>query len=355
MNILIFAGGSGTRLWPASRKSNPKQFLKFVGNDTLLEHTYKRMRKGVKPSQIFIATASGYAKQIQKQLPQISKDHYSLEPTRKERGPALGLAVITMQHASKDDIFATAWADDHIKQDDIYHSTLQNAASYLKNNPKIIMAVGITPSAPNSGFCYIQTGKALEDSIYTVKKFTDKPTLKQAQTYFDSGKYLINSGYFISTGDHILSLYKKYQPKCYELLMKIKPAIGTKKQQAVIEKLYPLMPAFDFEDIMRKNPSELLVTPGAFDWADVGRWSVIKDIQSSSKENLSNGLTLSHETTGSLIYNYNPKQLVTTLHVNNLVIVVTPESVLVADKNNAEELKHLIEKIKSDPKLKKFL
>ncbi len=355
MNILIFAGGSGTRLWPASRKSKPKQLLKFIGENTLLEQTYKRMRRGVKPSQIFIATASSYAKQIQKQLPQVKKTHYSLEPNRKDRGPALGLAILTMQQANNDDVFATAWADDHIKQESIYHKTLQNAAKYLKDNPNIMIAVGITAPAPSTGFCYIQTGKALSNTIYSVKKFTNKPNLKQSQLYFDSGRYLINSGYFVSTGSHVLNLYKKYQPKCYKLLMQIKPSIGTKQQQAVIEKLYPLMPSFDFEDIIRKNPNELLVTHGRFDWADVGRWSVIKDVQSSPKENLLKGLTLSHETTGSLIYNYNPKQLVTALHVKNLIVVVTPEAVLVVNKNNSEELKHLIEKIKLDPKLKKFL
>lgn len=355
MNILIFAGGSGTRLWPASRKSTPKQFLKFIGNNTLLEETYKRMRKGVKADQIFIATASDYAKHIQKQIPQVKKSHYSLEPMRKDRGPALGLAALIMQHESKDDIFATAWSDDHIKQEDIYHHTLKNAEKYLKKNPNNIIAVGITPSSPSTSFRYIQSGKVVTDSIYSVKRFTDKPSHKQAQAYFESGKYLINSGYFISSATHILAMYKKYQPKCYQLLMKIKPAIGKKNQQAVIKKYYAQMPSFDFEEILIKNPSELLVTPGAFDWADVGRWSVIKDIQSAIEDNLTKGLTLSHETRGSLIYNYNPKQLVTSLHVNNLIIVVTPESVLVADKNNTEELKHLITKIKADKKLNKYL
>lgn len=313
------------------------------------------MRKGVTADKIFIATAANYAKQIQKQVPHIKTSHFSLEPMRKDRGPALGLAVLIMQHESSDDIFATAWSDDHIKQENIYHETLQRAENYLKENPNTIIAVGITPSSPSTGFRYIQSGKNIAESIYNVRKFTDKPNYKQSIAYFESGKYLINSGYFLSSATHILSLYKKYQPKCYDLLMKIKPAIGTKQQKSVIEKTYAQMPSFDFEEILINNPSELLVTPGAFDWADVGRWSVIKDIQSGLHDNLTHGQTLSHETTGSLIYNYNPKQIVTTLHVNNLVIVVTPEAVLVADKNSSEELKHLIEKLKADPKLQKYL
>ncbi len=356
MNILIFAGGSGTRLWPASRKSTPKQFLNFVGDSTLLQQTYKRMRKGAKPDRIFIATSASYASQIAKQLPQIKRSHFSLEPARKDRGPALGLAALIMRHESKDDIFATAWSDDHITQESLYHKTLSVAENYLKEHGDKIIAVGITPSSPSIGFRYIQTGKAINGSIYTVKKFTDKPNQKLALKYFDSGKYLINSGYFISSASHILNLYKKYKPECYRLLKKIEPHIGTSGRNSAIRKYYPKMESFDFEEILIKNPNELLVTPGAFDWADVGRWSVIKDIQSALQENLTKGLTLSHNTTGSLIYNYNSgKQIVTTLHANNLIIVVTPEAVLVADKNSSEELKEIIEKLKADPKLNKFL
>ncbi len=355
MNVLIFAGGSGTRLWPASRKATPKQFLNFVGNNTLLQQTYTRMRQGFSNNQIFIATSSGYAGQIKKQLPGIKRSHFSLEPAMRDRGPALGLAALIMQHESKDDLFATSWADDFIKQEDRYHQTLLQAENFLKAHPKSIIAVGIAPSSPSTGFRYIQTGKTLTNSISIVKKFADKPSHKQAQAYFSSGKYLINTGYFISSATHILELYKEHQPKAYALLMKIRPAIGTKQQQTVINKLYPKIPKFDFEEILINHPEMLLVMPGAFDWADVGRWSVIKDIQSALEDNLTTGLTLSYKTTGSLIYNYNPKQLVTSLHVNNLIIVVTPEAVLVADKNNSEELKHIIQKIKGDPKLNKYL
>lgn len=357
MNILIFAGGFGTRLWPASRASTPKQLLKFVGDDTLLQNTYKRVRKGVKADQVYIATASNYVNQIRKQLPQITKSHYSLEPMRKDRGPALGLAVLIMSHSSDDKIFATAWADDHIKQTELYHKTLQAAASYVEQKPHSIVAVGIKPTSAHTGFCYIQTGKTekLNINIVSVKRFTKKPTKKEAEKYKASGNFLWNTGYFISHADHILALYKHYQPKAYALLMKIKPYIGTSKQTVMIEKYYAQMPEFDFEEILNTHPSELHAIAANFDWADVGRWSVIKDIQSKQKDNLTKGLTLEHETEGTLVYNYNPKQLVSTVHVKNLVIVVTPEAVLVADKNNSEELKHVIAKLKKNKNLHKYL
>ncbi len=358
MNIIIFAGGSGTRLWPASRNSKPKQLLKFIGNDTLLESTYKRVIKGVRPDQVYIATASGYKNQIQKQLPRLPKNHYSLEPVRKNRGPALGLALLIMSQTSEDRIFATAWSDDHITQTDLYHSTLKTAEYYVKNNPNSLIAVGIKPTTAHTGFCYLQTGSSVaktDKEIFSVKKFTGKPSQKEAEKYLASKNYLWNTGYFVSHADYILALYKQYQPKAYDLLMKIKPFISKSNQSAIIKKYYSQMPEFDFEEILNAHPEKLLAVKANFDWADVGRWSTVKDVQSSELENLSKGNVLEYGTNGSLIYNYNPKQLVTALHVKDLVVVVTPEAVLVADKNNSEELKHIIEKIKQDPKLKKYL
>lgn len=355
MNAIIFAGGSGTRLWPASIKSKPKQFLKLVGNKTLLEQTFARVRKGFPASKIFIATSKDYKNVVSKQLPALKKTNYSLEPTRNDRGPALGLAILIMQSQNQDDIFATAWSDDYIKQENIYHDTLKKAEEFIKQNGKAIIAIGITPTGPNTSFRYLHIPSDSQGDIYKVKRFTDKPTAKQAEKYFEQGNYLINSGYFVSSGSFILELYKKHQPQCYKLLMEIKKAIGTKKQQSVIDQIYPKIKPFDFEQILIDHPEYLYAAPGAFDWADVGRWGVIKDIQSSPLENLTKGNVLTHKTTSSLIYNYSKSQLVTVLHKDNTVVVVTDQSILIADKNRTDELKELINLLEQNPELKRYL
>lgn len=357
MNIIIFAGGQGTRLWPASRANKPKQFLKLVGNKTLLEQTYERIKSKFSPKQVFIATTSEYAPYIKKQLPRVPISHFSLEPMRRNRGPALGLAVLIMQHNSKDDVFATAWSDDHIANPKLYLQTLSQAGTLAKKFPNRIFAIGVKPTLASPAFCYIQYGPQIRNTknSFSVKKFTDKPTVKEAKKFLKNGNYLWNTGYFVSTGTNILRLYQQYYPKSYEILMKIKPAIGTKNQAEIIKKYYPKLESFDFEDILRSQPEELGVIPAEFGWADVGRWAVIKDIQSKEYENLSLGNAVLHDTTGSLVYNYNSKQIVTTLHANNLVIINTPEAILVASKDNTEELKALIKILEQDKKLKKFL
>ncbi len=357
MNIIIFAGGQGTRLWPASRANKPKQFLKLVGNKTLLEQTYQRIKTKFKPGQVFVATSSEYVKYITHQLPTVPLSNFSLEPMRKNRGPALGLAILVMQYQSKDDVFATAWSDDHIANPKLYLQTISQAGQLVKSNPDKIIAIGVKPTMPSPAFCYIQHGTSLDKipTAHLVKKFTDKPNQKQAQKFIESGNYLWNTGYFVSTGTNILRLYQKYYPESYNILMQIAPYIGTAKQSKIIKKYYTKLESFDFEDIFRKHPKELMVMSAEFGWADVGRWAVIKDIQSKSEENLSLGNTVVYDTTGSLVYNYNPKQIVTTLHVENLVIINTPEALLVANKDNTEQLKDLIKILEQDKKLKKFL
>ena len=358
MNALIFAGGSGTRLWPASTKSNPKQVLSFFGDETMLQKTYNRISKGIPAKQIFVATAESYKPQVLKQLSKIPKKHFLYEPIRKDRGPAIGVMMLFLQAYSKDPYFTTVWSDDHINQEDIYHTDLSHIEKYLNKNPEEILAIGARPDYPNTSFRYVETGKLISSgkiSVYNVKKFIDKPNLNQAKKIYNSGKNFWNTGYFISTTDAILNLYKTHFKECYKILEQLKPFIGTSKQDEMVKKMYPKMPSFDFEEIFYTNPSLLKLVPANFDWMDIGRWGAVKDVQSKEKDNLEKGLVVTHETDSSLIYNYNPKQLVTTLHVNNLVIVVTPDAVLVADKNKTEDLKKIIDKLSADPKLKKYL
>jgi mannose-1-phosphate guanylyltransferase len=355
MNVIIFAGGQGTRLWPASRANKPKQFLKLVGDKTLLEQTFDRLKSQFKSKQVFVATNQQYAQMIKKQLPQVPVSNFSLEPSRKNRGPALGLAILIMQHNSKDDVFATVWSDDHIANPKLYLNTLASAGKIVKSNPKQIVAVGVKPTTPSPAFCYIQTKIKRSNGLLPVQKFTDKPTVKEAVNFLKSDNYFWNTGYFISSGSHILSLYQTYYPKSFKILMKIKPYIGTNKQSVMIKKYYSQLEVFDFEDILRKDPEQLKMLVGNFGWADIGRWSVIKDIQSSEKDNLIYGKVATHNTTGTLIYNYNPKQIVTGLGLRNHIIVNTPEALLIADKNNTEELKALIKILEEHSEYKKFL
>lgn len=361
MNILIFAGGSGTRLWPVSRKSTPKQLLKLIGDKTLLQNTYDRCRQWTKPSQIYIATLKEYKSSIQKQLPKIPTRHYSLEPALRDRGPAIALAALIMHHNNPNSCFMTMWSDHNIvEKPGYFKALLSKAEKYLQDNPQATLTIGVKPTYAHTGFGYIKKGKKINNRLKlplsSVSSFTEKPNKQKAEKFIRSGDYLWNSGYFIWKTETILELYKQHLPGVYKILEKIKPYLGTGKQQTAIDKWYPKMPKVEVENgILEKIKKDIYTIEADFDWIDVGSWKVIKDVQSKHGENFVNGLHVEHNTTNSLVYNYNPKQLVTTLHTDNLVVVVTPDAILIADKDNSTELKQLISKLKSDPKYKKYL
>ncbi len=360
MNILIVAGGTGTRLWPASRQRKPKQLLNFLNNKTLLQNTYERFSGVIAPDHIFIATAKNYAQAISGQVPKIPKQNYSLEPALRDRAPAIGLAALIMEHQQPNSVFATSWSDSFIEPSSKYLAILKKAERFLTTHPEKIINVAVKPSFPHTGLGYIQQGQAISNkeklAIFDARSFKEKPDLKLAKKFLQQRNYLWNTGMFIGRTDTFLELYRQYLPDIYKLLMEIKPAIGTKQQQRLIDKLYPKMPHTDIEKgLMEKLRGRLAVIAGDFAWGDIGSWKVIKDVQSKNHENIFQGLHTDHDSKGTLVYNYTKDQLVTTLGLDDISIIVTPEAILVAHKDKTEEVKEIIKKLKSDKKLSKYL
>lgn len=359
MKILIVAGGTGSRLWPASRKSQPKQLLKLINDKTLLQNTYERFLGAIRPTDIFVATTSEYAKSVSKQLPAIPQKNYSIEPVLRDRGPAIGLAALIIDHAEPNAVFATAWSDSYIQPARNLIQLLKKTEKFLKNNPEAVINVGIKPTFPHPGLGYIETGKTVHNSagldLFELKSFKEKPG-KDAEKMIRNGRHLWNPGIFVWRTKHLLSLYEKHLPEVYEILMKIKPSLGTQSQQKTINAWFPKMPKVEIETgILEKITENFFAVTGNFEWADVGSWKVIKDVLAPGQQNLTTGQVINHDTVNSLIYNYSPHQLVTTLGVDNLAIIVTDESILVAHKDRSEDLKQLIKRLQADKKLSKHL
>ncbi len=361
MNILIFAGGSGTRLWPASRKSKPKQLLKLIDNKTLLQNTYDRCVKWAKKDQIYIATLSEYKDLIRKQLPGIPSSHYSLEPVLRDRGPAIALAALIMNHDDPSSSFMTMWSDHNIHEKAGYFKgLLASAEQYLNANPEATLTIGIQPTFPHTGFGYIKKGSKIANKLglplYKVSSFTEKPSQATAERFLKTNSYLWNSGYFIWKTATLLDLYKQHLPEVYKILQKIRPHLGTKNQQKAIDRWYPKMPKVEVEQgILEKVKSNIVTIEANFDWIDVGSWKVIKDTQTKKQENVVQGLHVDHNSENTLVYNYSANQLVTTLSTKDLVIVVTDDAILVADKDSSVDLKKLTAKLKENKKLNKYL
>lgn len=359
MNILILAGGTGTRLWPVSRARQPKQLLPFLGDNTLLQNTIARFAKQVKPSEIFIGTQKKYLSGVKQQAPKVPSRNFSLEPVLRDRAPAIGLAALIMDHYDPGSIFTTVWSDHYIKEERQYLRLLKDIEKYLQKHPEDTMIVGVEPTFAHTGMGYIELGRPLKEEarlpLYHVKSFKEKPNLAAAQKFLRTKKYLWNTGYFAWNTATLLRLYEQHQPEIYKLLMAIKPFIGTPQQQKAIDRWYPKMPKVDIENGIIRQAKNRVAVRANFSWADIGSWKVLKDIQSAGTHNIFRGLHLDHNSSHTLVYNYSPKQVVATLGLNNLAIVVTPEAILVTSLERAEEVKTLIKLLGQDPRLKKYL
>lgn len=351
------AGGSGSRLWPLSRKQQPKQLLKFLNRQTLLQNTYVRLSKVFSVQHIFVATTGAYAPHIRQQLPKIPAANYSIETETKDRGPAIGLAALLMHRRDPASCFVTTWSDHHISPEAAYFKILKQAEKYLSQDSGAFITIGVKPSFAHTGLGYIEKGQPIPHAggkILRARSFKEKPSLPIAKKFVSSGRYLWNTGYFVCTSKNLLELYRQHLPKIYDLLMKIKPFLGTPQQDKAIKKYYPLMPKADIEHDLIEKLKNVVTLPADFQWVDVGSWKVIKDTLAPGNKNLTLGQTFGLNTTGSLVYNLEDK-LVATVGLEDIVIVNTKDALLVTSKAHSEQVKQLVEQLKKNKKLLKYL
>jgi mannose-1-phosphate guanylyltransferase len=358
MNALILAGGAGTRLWPVSRKNQPKQVQPFVDEETLLQKTYNRVLQGFDKKDVYISTGKDLVKEIKDQLTDVPDENLILEPVRRDKAPAIGLAALKLYHENPDSSFITIWSDHYIKDIAEYVRILKLVEQVLNDHLDKTVLVGVNPTYPETGYGYIkmdsQVGKIGEDEIFRVEEFVEKPDLETAKKYLQRWDYLWNPGIFAWKTKSLLELYKKFLPEVYRRLEAIKIALGTDKEKEVIEKEFTAMPSVEIEDGILEKTKDILVVPASFGWADIGHWKTVQEILADKvDDNVVKGNHVQIDSSGNLIYSYSGK-LVATAGVKNMIIIETDDAILVCPKDKAQDVKKIVEKLK-DKGLDKYL
>lgn len=360
MKIVILAGGGGTRLWPVSRKNNPKQIQPFIGNKTLLQKTFKRIKSGFKLNDIYLSANQKHYALIKKQIPALPRKNYILEPEKKDTAAAIGLVAAHLAKNNPAEIFLTANADHYIQNSKEYIRIAKLVGKIVKENPDYTGLVGIKPTYPETEYGYIKINKLFEqqgdDEVFYGEKFVEKPDLKTARKYFDAWDYLWNPAMFCWRADHLLSLFRKHLPNHYLHLSKIQKAADTKSESAILNREFrKIKPAISIDYGIMEKIKKMLVVPADFDWVDVGHWRTVKDVLSKKAEdNVIKGKHIGHESKGNLIYSYSGK-LVATAGVENMVIIDTKDCLLVCPKDKAHEIKKIVEELKKKKGYKKYL
>lgn len=346
MNIVIMAGGGGTRLWPVSRRQHPKQFLK-VGKKTLLAQTYHRARQLTPPQNIFIATLAEYLPKVRRLVPRLPEGHIFTEPTRRDTTAAFAAVALRLKAIGRGEqptIFL--WSDHVFTAEQEFITDLKKIPALLAQHPDSIIIMGHRPHSPETGLGYIELGQPLagHTNIYQVNNFKEKPAQDQAVKFITAGNFVWNLGYFSFLPEHFLRELRQYEPSFVDPLDQLARALSAADTQQ-FEAVYNQIPKAAVEYTVIQKTPRILAVVGDYGWNDVGNWSAMHDVL-SVKETDRTDRHIYVDAKDNFIYN-TTKKMVSLIGLKDTIVVVTKDAILVTHKKDAHKVKDLVTKLEN--------
>ena len=332
--IFILAGGSGERFWPLSRSKTPKHLLRLLSDQTLLETTVRRVENFVPWDRVFVLTNAAQVQAVCKELPFLPGENVVAEPEKRDTAPACALAVGFARARDKEAICALLPADAVIHDTSTFQRQLAMAAEVAGRRDALI-TFAIPPTYPSTGFGYLQLGEA-RDGVHRVVRFVEKPDPSAAETYYKSGEYAWNAGMFMWRAEIFLRETERLAPSLAEFIRDF-PA---DHPGAYLADRFGALPKISVDYAIMEKASEVLAVKAEFDWDDVGSWTALPDHLENNEE----GSTLRGEVVEHASHNniaLSNGRLIALCGVDNLIVVETPDAVLVCHRDAAQEIKKL--------------
>ncbi|PIR47652.1 hypothetical protein COV06_02450 [Candidatus Uhrbacteria bacterium CG10_big_fil_rev_8_21_14_0_10_50_16] len=344
MNIIIFAGGAGTRLWPLSRTATPKQFAPFFEGKSTLQLAIDRVRTfGF--DHIYISTNAAYVELVQQQVPELDLSHIFSEPAKRDLTAAIGLALVRLKKQGVSGIIGMLWADHLIDRPEVFREALKTADALVQESPERLVFIGERPRFANHNLGWIHVGPEQTPGARAFLGWKYRPELEVCQTMLTSGEWLWNPGYFVYDMDAILNIYKEQQLEMIEALQEM---VGDEEKIAT---MYPLLPAIHFDNAIAEHvdPTQAIVLSVDMGWSDPGTLYAMKEALAEREEmNVTEGAVLTQDSRDCFVYNQVDGQLVTTVGLDGIMIVNTEDSILVCHRDAVPQIKDLLNRMKTE-------
>ncbi|MBC7588255.1 MAG: mannose-1-phosphate guanylyltransferase [Chitinophagaceae bacterium] len=346
--VAIMAGGIGSRFWPKSRVSYPKQFLDILNTGkSLLQWTFERYAAFIPIENIYIVACNDYTELIKRQLPLLPIDNILAEPSRKNTAPCVAYVSFKLMQKDPEAVLIVAPSDHIILDNETFRDITLKSLEFV-TSIKAFVTLGITPTHPNTGYGYIQRESfQVADSIFKVKTFTEKPSLEIAKSFLSSGDFLWNGGIFIWQVKNVLKAFEEFQPEMFELFDGERENFNTPNEKHALDRIYPLCTNISIDFAVMEKADNVYVIPSSFGWSDLGTWNSAYD--NLEKDYLGNAVSAENviviDATRCMV-SAPKKKLLVLQGLDDMIIVDTEDVLMICSKNKEQEIKEYVAEVK---------
>ncbi len=358
---VIMAGGRGERFWPRSRSNRPKQFLQLLGKSTMIEETVRRLFPVCPPERVLVITNAEYVGIVRTLLPDLPPENIVGEPVGRDTGPCAALAAALVSARGGDQAIMMLLPADHvIRRTQDLAGVLEDAAALARKQPEWLFTIGIRPTAPATGYGYIQCGEELPESAGKTRfrrslGFREKPDRETAERFLSSGDFRWNSGMFLWQVGALRGEFRRNAPELETLCARIGESIADGSFEQKLPGLFQAQPKISIDYAVMEHARFIAVAESRFDWDDVGSWTSLRNhFEADADGNVSSGLFAAVDSR-NLIVSGSSDHLVAAIGVDDLVIVRTDDVTLVCPVHQAQRIKELLKAIGQRPELCRFL
>jgi len=346
---VIMAGGAGTRLWPISRERLPKTALALYSNQSMFQITVERLAPLFSPQQIIVVAGAEHVAVLAEQVPEIPAENYILEPEGRGTAPAIALAAIHIITRDPQASMAVLTADHFIGKPKIFRQALAAALTVAQSD--YLVTLGITPNSPSTEYGYIEQGEHFMNidgfEVLKAKRFVEKPDLNTAQAMLEAGNYCWNSGMFIWKVSTILKAFETFMPQLYQQVLALRQTIGTKAYIDTLAQVWPGIKKQTIDYGIMEKAERVAVLPVDIQWADVGNWASLRQLLPQDEHgNAIRGEAMLLDCQNNLVFA--DKRLIAAIGLEDLVVVDTPDALLICHKDRVQEVRQVVERLKDN-------